>query len=128
MKTLKHKLVEYIPGNIEEGILYISMEHCVAIHLCICGCGNKVVTPISPTDWQLTYDGKTISLFPSIGNWSFNCESHYWITKNRVEFARKWSKKEIKKFRKNQSSKKEKHFKKGFWKWISNKKLAIFYG
>ena len=29
--------------------------------------GNKVVTPISPADWQLFYDGDTVSVTPSIG-------------------------------------------------------------
>jgi hypothetical protein len=58
-------------------------------------CGNKVVTPLSPTDWQLTFDGDTISLHPSIGNWAFECQSHYWIIRNKVKWAPKWSKEEI---------------------------------
>ena len=28
-----------------------------------------------------------MSLVPSIGNWSLPCQSHYWITDNRVRFA-----------------------------------------
>lgn len=75
--------------------MYISMEYCTAIHKCVCGCGNEVVTPISPTDWQLTFDGKSISLSPSIGNWSFDCQSHYWIVKNKIKYAGKWSDREI---------------------------------
>ncbi|WP_417924835.1 DUF6527 family protein [Collimonas pratensis] len=27
-------------------------------------------------DWSLTYDGKTVSLDPSIGNWSLPCRAH----------------------------------------------------
>jgi hypothetical protein len=57
-------------------------------------CGNEVVTPFSPTDWELTFDGKTISLYPSIGNWSLRCQSHYWITKNKVEWIPKWDKRQ----------------------------------
>ncbi len=117
MKTFKHKFVEYIPEAIEEGILYISMEHCVAIHLCACGCKNKVVTPISPIDWNITYDGISISLFPSIGNWNFECKSHYWITKSKVEFAREWSFEEIKRARKKE---KMKYFKPSFWNKLVN--------
>ena len=30
------------------------------------------------------FDGRTISLNPSIGNWSYPCRSHYWIKGNRV--------------------------------------------
>jgi len=28
-----------------------------------------------------------ISLHPSIGNWSFECRSHYWIRNNQVVWA-----------------------------------------
>lgn len=71
------------------------MEYCTAIHKCVCGCGNKVVTPISPTGWQLEFDGKSISLCPSIGNWNFDCQSHYWIKKSKIQHAKKWDKYEI---------------------------------
>jgi uncharacterized protein DUF6527 len=33
----------------------------------------------------------SISLFPSIGNWSFPCRSHYWIDGGRVIWADEWS-------------------------------------
>ncbi|WP_353963011.1 DUF6527 family protein [Streptomyces sp. NBC_00365] len=36
-----------------------------------CGCGRKVVTPLAPQEWKLTLDGVSVSLHPSIGNWSF---------------------------------------------------------
>jgi hypothetical protein len=86
---LQHRFVEFMPETLEEGVLYVSMEYCTAIHNCVCGCGNKVVTPISPTDWQLQFNGKSVSLKPSIGNWSFDCQSHYWITNNKVSWAGK---------------------------------------
>ena len=28
-----------------------------------------------------------MSLWPSIGNWSFPCRSHYWVVENRVEWS-----------------------------------------
>ena len=93
--TLQHKFVEYIPSEVENGILYISMQFGTAIHKCVCGCGNEVVTPFSPTDWKLTFDGKAITLHPSIGNWNFECQSHYWIRKNVIEYAGSWSEKQI---------------------------------
>nr|WKN38695.1 DUF6527 family protein [Tunicatimonas sp. TK19036] len=92
---LQHRFVETIPDHIEEGVLYISVQYCTAIHRCVCGCGNEVVTPLSPTDWKLTFDGKTVSLNPSIGNWNFECQSHYWIKNNTIEFAGRWTEKEI---------------------------------
>ena len=39
--------------------------------------------------------GETISLDPSIGNWNFRCQSHYWIRRNRAIWAPRWSRKEI---------------------------------
>jgi hypothetical protein len=113
MKTLQHKFVEFIPDAIKEGILYVSVDYCTAIHKCICGCGNEVVTPLSPTDWEITFDGKTISLSPSIGNWSFECKSHYWITKSKIRLARQWSTTEIVDNRNTDKAKKKKYFKKG---------------
>ena len=100
-KHLQHKFVEFIPQNIEEGVLYISLEYCTAIHKCVCGCANEVVTPLSPTDWEITFNGETVSLSPSIGNWNFECQSHYWIIKNKIKMARRWSEMEIEKGRKN---------------------------
>jgi len=110
---LQYKFVEFIPEKVEDGILYISIEYCTAIHKCVCGCGNEVVTPLSPTDWKLTFDGKTVSLYPSIGNWNFECQSHYWIKKNRVEFADRWSQKEILGGRKSDSNTKNVYYSSG---------------
>lgn len=107
MKTLQHKFVEFIPEILEEGVLYITIEYRTAVHKCVCGCGNKVITPISPVDWQLIINGKTVSLKPSIGNWSFDCQSHYWITNNEIIYAEKGTAKEIKKGRKADKKKKK---------------------
>jgi hypothetical protein len=90
MKTIQHKFVEFIPENLDEGILYITLEYATALHKCACGCGNEVVTPLSPKDWKLIFDGKTVSLYPSIGNWRFPCSSHYWIENNRIVDANRW--------------------------------------
>lgn len=89
------EFVEFIPEQPKEGRLYVCMGLATAVHKCCCGCGNEVVTPLSPTDWKLTFDGETITLFPSIGNWGFNCQSHYWIRNNRVQWAERWSRKRI---------------------------------
>lgn len=86
LATIQHKFVEFIPSKLEEGIVYITGEYATAVHLCADGCGNKVVTPISPVDWQLMFDGETVSLAPSIGNWDFPCRSHYFITNDRIRW------------------------------------------
>lgn len=93
MKKLQHKFVDSMPQQLEDGILYISIRFRIASHKCCCGCGNEIVTNLSPAGWQLTYDGESISLFPSIGNWTLPCRSHYWIRNNGVQWAETWSKK-----------------------------------
>ncbi len=92
---LKHEFVEFIPEELDENTIYVSIRFATATHLCCCGCGNKVVTPLRPTGWRLVFDGKTISLDPSIGNWSFRCQSHYWIRNDRIRWAAQLTKKEI---------------------------------
>ena len=90
-QTITHKFVEFIPEQMEEGIVYVTIEYATALHRCCCGCGSEVVTNLSPTDWKLIFDGETISLDPSIGNWSFPCQSHYFIRQNKVVWAGKWT-------------------------------------
>lgn len=107
---LKHEFVEFIPDELEPQTLYISIRFATAAHLCICGCGNKVVTPIRPTDWILIFDGKTVSLDPSIGNWSFPCQSHYWIRNNKVKWAPKWSRKQIERGRMRDEMAREQYY------------------
>jgi Family of unknown function (DUF6527) len=84
---LAPRFVESIPEELEGGVLYVSMTFATAIHLCACGCGCEVVTPLSPTDWKLWFDGEHVTLDPSVGNWSFPCRSHYWISKNDIRWA-----------------------------------------
>ena len=93
--VLAHEFVEFIPEELKERTLYVSIQFATVAHKCCCGCGKEVVTPLSPTDWKLIFDGKTISLYPSIGNWSFPFKSHYWIRGNRVKWATRWSQEEI---------------------------------
>jgi len=110
MKMIQHKFVDTIPEHIENDVLYISLEYCTAIHRCACGCGQEVVTPISPTDWELFFNGKAVSLYPSIGNWSFDCQSHYWIKKGRIKWAGKWDEEEIEAGREKDRKTKETYF------------------
>lgn len=138
-KTIHHKFVKNIPEKLEDGILYISVEFASAIHKCCCGCGNEVVTPISSIGWTLIFDGKTITLDPSIGNWGLPCKSHYWIINSKIVWSRKWSNEEIKilreqelkerkdffKSRENESNSETKNYstrkeKKKVWKKIKN--------
>lgn len=93
--SLGQAYVEYIPEKLEPGVLYISRKYRTASHLCCCGCGLKVVTPLNPAKWQLTDHGQTVSLYPSIGNWSFPCRSHYWVDHGQIKWARALSAQQI---------------------------------
>ena len=110
VKRLRHEFVELIPGKLEDGIIYISFAYATAVHRCCCGCGNEVVTPFSPTDWKLTFDGESISLDPSVGNWSFDCKSHYWIESGMVNWAPRWSQRQIEEGRARDRVAKNKYF------------------
>jgi hypothetical protein len=108
--VLTHEFVEFIPEKLREGTLYVCIPFATVVHRCCCGCGREVVTPLSPTDWKLTFDGASVSLDPSIGNWNFPCQSHYWIQHNRVRWAGRWSKDEIEAGRAADALAKARHF------------------
>jgi hypothetical protein len=85
--TITPQFVEFIPSTLQEGVLYVSQKYGTVAHKCCCGCGIKIVTPITPTDWQLTVSGNEVTLHPSVGNWNHPCQSHYIIRRNRVIWA-----------------------------------------
>ena len=72
---------DYVPEKLEEGKLYLSLKYKTAIHLCACGCGHRVVTPLNRNGWKITFEA---TLTPSIGNFEYPCHSHYWIRHNKV--------------------------------------------
>lgn len=92
---LEHRFCKNIPEALQPGVLYVSMEYATAVHSCCCGCGTEVVTPFTPTDWKMTFDGQSISLWPSVGNWTLPCRSHYVVKDGIVIEARPWSDEEI---------------------------------
>lgn len=92
---LDHQFVRRLPDELSPGLLYISMEYATASHLCCCGCGEEVVTPFTPAQWKITFDGETVSLDPSVGNWLQRCRSHYVIRNGKVIEAGTWSDEQI---------------------------------
>ncbi len=87
--------VHYMPMELKPGVLYVSEEFGAAAHLCACGCGTKVRTPLGPTEWRLEETESGPTLWPSIGNWQLPCQSHYWITRGQVVWSVKWTPKQI---------------------------------
>ncbi len=99
-EAFEHAFVDTVPAVLQAGVIYVSLLYATAVHLCACGCGAEVVTPLSPTDWQVAYDGGTLSLLGgddavsragSIGNWSFPCRSHYVIRRGYVHWCKPWT-------------------------------------
>jgi len=103
--------VDYIPEQLLDGHLYICEQYKIVAHKCCCGCGEEVITPLSPAEWSIRKEGNTVTLHPSIGNWSFKCQSHYYIRKNRVVWASAMSKQEIKHVRTRDAADKAKQIK-----------------
>lgn len=94
MKTIKKVqiepvFVELIPYDIERNKIYISEYYGTAIHICLCGCDEKVVMPLGGGKWWELIKEKdgTVSFIGSVGNFQFACKSHYIITKNVANFV-----------------------------------------
>jgi hypothetical protein len=91
----QHIFITTIPDILESNKLYISIPFNTVLHKCACGCGEEVSTPLSPSDWEISYNGESVTLEPSIGNWTYRCRSHYLIRNNQVVWASNWSQKQI---------------------------------
>ena len=129
-KTIRLIRVQYIPDVLEPGNLYVAEEFGAAVHLCACGCGAKIRTPLGPADWSLEVTRHGPSLFPSIGNWQQRCQSHYWIRHGRVIVAPAWTAEEIARGRSRADARdwaQSEQLQLGqlglrrFWKWLARK-------
>jgi len=111
LATIRHEFVETIPEHLDNGVVYVSLTYATVVHNCCCGCGHEVVTPLHPRQWSLIFNGDTISLTPSIGNWSFPCRSHYWIRAGQIRSARSFTETEIAKLRADDQASLHDHYK-----------------
>lgn len=87
MKTIrkveiKPVFVEYVPEILIQDEIYISKEYQTAVHLCLCGCGNKAVTPTDNAGWKIIEENGKVTFTPSILNNNCPNRYHYVITKN----------------------------------------------
>lgn len=129
MKFELHR-VHYMPKEIMPAILYVSEEFGIAIHLCACGCGSKIKTPLGSTEWSVKETKSGPSLWPSVGNWQEKCQSHYWITRGEIIWAKKWSSEQIAAGRRHEEERKRAYYdaidrerssKLGrFWRWVKD--------
>ena len=95
MEKIELLKLEYLPNDLEPGVLYVSEEFGIAGHLCPCGCENKIMTPLDASEWSFKEVSNKPTLYPSIGNWQLPCKSHYWIRNGVIEWSDQWSDEEI---------------------------------
>ena len=102
--------VHYMPQDLDLGVLYYAEEFDAAAHLCACGCGEKIRTPIGPTEWSIeeTDDGPTLR--PSVGNWQRPCRSHYLITRGSIERSNMWTPEQIEAGRRHEHQRREAYY------------------
>lgn len=124
--------VDFFPETFSPGVLYVSEEYKVAGHLCACGCGSQVITPLGPAEWFFTQvDGKP-SLEPSIGNWQLPCRSHYWIEDGLVQWSYSFTEEEVEEGDRIEDERREEHYRKlqngkdstifkRIWNWVFSK-------
>jgi hypothetical protein len=43
--------------------------------------------PLDPTDYAITSDGQTVSLWRSVGNSDYHCRFHYFIRRSKARWA-----------------------------------------
>jgi len=121
--------VRSMPASLEPGVLYVSDEFGTAAHLCACGCGSKIRTPLGPTEWSLRESAAGPTLHPSIGNWQKPCRSHYLIIDGNVVWAGDMSEQKILAGRLAEQRRREEYFEAryptGFWRrtWRTLKRL-----
>ena len=128
LTQIQLKRVHYVPKVLEPGLLYVSEEFGAALHLCACGCGNKVSTPLGPTEWSFHETDKGPTLSPSVGNWQLPCQSHYWIEGGTIVWYGSWTSEQIYAGRRSECVRRQAYYEErsqhrfGFfqrlWRWI----------
>lgn len=131
MNTITLHRVKYMPSELSNGILYVSSEYAVAGHLCVCGCGAKVITPLGPAEWTFSERNRCPTLYPSIGNWQLPCRSHYFITEGRIKWAGEWSDTQVAAGRRAEERRRQAYYRsidrgRSFWHRLSNWVRKLF--
>ena len=89
MKQTEYKtlFVDRMTPCPKDGTLYMLPQFNVAIHNCMCGCGKQVVTPLGDGQWSWSFDGDSTTLSPSVGNFQYDCKSHYFLRQGKVTWV-----------------------------------------
>ena len=128
LKKIELERVHFMPKELRPGVLYVSEEFGTAAHLCACGCGVRVRTPLSVTEWSLKETDRGPTLYPSIGNWQQACQSHYWIRRGEIVWADKWTPEQITTGRRGEEERRRAYYDaldrqrggilRRFWRWV----------
>lgn len=127
---IESQRVHYMPKELKPGVLYVSEEFGAAAHLCACGCGSKIRTPLGPTEWAIEETDRGPTLRPSVGNWQQACQSHYWIHRGEIRWADKWTPEQIAEGRCNEEERRSAYYNaldrqrsgvlRRFWLWVKS--------
>jgi hypothetical protein len=118
--------VDFMPKELEQGVLYVSDKYRTAAHLCACGCGEKIRTPLGPTEWSVSEGRGGPSVWPSIGSWQRPCRSHYVINDGVVHWADQWSDTQVRAGRQHEQLNRETYYaaqqssggRRSLWSWL----------
>lgn len=130
LKKISRQDVEFMPKQLEPGILYVSEKYGTAAHLCACGCGAKIRTPLGPTEWAIKRGSTGPSLWPSVGNWQQACQSHYIIDNGKIIWCGSWTPDQIAAGRSTEEARRRAYYEamyakestwKRFWRWLKSK-------
>jgi hypothetical protein len=127
IESLKTCRVEFMPKQLEPGILYVSEAYGTAAHLCACGCGAKIRTPLGPTEWAVRDSEAGPTLWPSVGNWQQQCRSHYVVENGKVIWCGQWTPAQVLAGRHREEARrvayyagKQKGWMLRFWAWLTS--------
>lgn len=80
----RYELVNRIPRQMVEAVVYHNEEFELAGLFCACGCGHRI-TLLVPDSHQVWNDGGYATISPSIGVMDAPCKSHFFIKRGDVE-------------------------------------------
>jgi hypothetical protein len=86
----RYQLVDRIPKQMEERVVYHTEEFELAGLLCACGCGHRI-TLIVPDSHRVWDEGGYATIQPSVGVFDAPCKSHYVIRAGNVQWLTAFS-------------------------------------
>jgi hypothetical protein len=81
----RYRLVDRIPAQMQEGVVYHTEEFELAGLLCACGCGHRI-TLLVPDSHEVWDEGGYATIRPSVGVFDASCKSHYVISAGDVQW------------------------------------------